>query len=135
MEKLSGPHLLRVTNDTNPTYYVRRFLTAALGMPIATAEREAADAQGSLLVLRCSFMRTRASVAPPVPRSLLLVTATFSARTPPSTISSRVLGHLPSMFDLPDSIDSSAELTRSRPPLVATDLMPTFWLGKLLRWR
>jgi hypothetical protein len=48
VEKLSGPHLLRVTDDTNPTHYVRRFLTAALGMPIATAEREAADAQGSV---------------------------------------------------------------------------------------
>jgi len=48
VEKLSGPHLLRVTDDTNPTNYVRRFLTAALGMPIATAEREAADAQGSV---------------------------------------------------------------------------------------
>ena len=48
MEKLSGPHLLRVTDDTNPTHYVRRFLTTALGMPIATAEREAADAQGSV---------------------------------------------------------------------------------------
>lgn len=48
VEKLSGPHLLRVTDDTNPTYHVRRLLTAALGMPIATAEREAADAQGSV---------------------------------------------------------------------------------------
>jgi hypothetical protein len=45
VEKLSGPHLLRVTDDTNPTHYVRRFLTAALGMPIATV---AADAQGSV---------------------------------------------------------------------------------------
>ena len=48
VEKLSGPHLLRVTSDTNPTYYVRRFLTAALGMPIAIAEKEATDAQGSI---------------------------------------------------------------------------------------
>ncbi|KAI0254466.1 hypothetical protein BJV78DRAFT_1152216 [Lactifluus subvellereus] len=48
VEKLSGPHLLRVTDDTNPTHYVRRFLTAALSMPIATAEREAADTQGSV---------------------------------------------------------------------------------------
>jgi uncharacterized protein YndB with AHSA1/START domain len=48
VEKLSGPHLLRVTDDTNPTHYVRRFLTAALGMPIAPAEREDADAQGSV---------------------------------------------------------------------------------------
>ena len=48
VEKLSGPHLLRVTDDTNPTHYVRRLLTAALGMPIATAKREAADAQGSV---------------------------------------------------------------------------------------
>ena len=48
VERLSGPHLLRVTDDTNPTYYVRRFLTAGLGMPIATAEREDDDAQGSV---------------------------------------------------------------------------------------
>lgn len=48
VEKLSGPHLLRVTDPINRTHYVRRFLTAALGMPIATAEREAADAQGSV---------------------------------------------------------------------------------------
>jgi hypothetical protein len=48
VEKLSGPHLLRVTDDTHPTHYVRRLLAAALGIPIATAEREAADAQGSV---------------------------------------------------------------------------------------
>ena len=48
VEKLSGPHLLRVTDSTNPTHHVRRFLTAALGMPIATVEREAVDAQGSV---------------------------------------------------------------------------------------
>ena len=48
VEKLSGPHLLRVTYDTNPTCYVRRFLTSALGMPIAAAEMEGADAQGSV---------------------------------------------------------------------------------------
>ena len=50
VEKLSGPHLLRVTDNTNPTHYVRRFLTAALGMPIATAEREADDTQGSVML-------------------------------------------------------------------------------------
>jgi len=41
VEKLSaGPHLLRVTEPNNPTHYVRRLLTALLGMPIASAERE-----------------------------------------------------------------------------------------------
>ncbi|KLO15344.1 hypothetical protein SCHPADRAFT_938823 [Schizopora paradoxa] len=40
VEKLLGPPLLRVTNDSNPSYYVRRALTAALGMPIAAKERE-----------------------------------------------------------------------------------------------
>lgn len=48
VETLAGPPLLRVTLDTDPTYYVRRFLTAALGMPIATKEREDDDAQGSV---------------------------------------------------------------------------------------
>ncbi|KAK7689090.1 hypothetical protein QCA50_007781 [Cerrena zonata] len=40
VERLSGPSLLRVADITNPTHYVRRHFTAALGMPIATAERE-----------------------------------------------------------------------------------------------
>ena len=48
VEKLSGPHLLRVADSTNPTHYIRRFLTAALGMPITTAEGEATDVQGSV---------------------------------------------------------------------------------------
>ncbi|KAL1741578.1 hypothetical protein HDZ31DRAFT_84747 [Schizophyllum fasciatum] len=48
VEKLTGPPLLRVTNDTNPSYYVRRALTAALGMPIAAKEMEDDDAQGSV---------------------------------------------------------------------------------------
>ncbi|KAH9063587.1 hypothetical protein EDB87DRAFT_1777302 [Lactarius vividus] len=49
VEKLSGPPLLRVTDDTNPTNYARRILTSALGMPIATAE-EVTDAQGNVKV-------------------------------------------------------------------------------------
>ncbi|RDX44158.1 hypothetical protein OH76DRAFT_1559897 [Lentinus brumalis] len=40
VEKLICPPLLRVTNDTSPSYYVRRTLTAALGMPIAAKEME-----------------------------------------------------------------------------------------------
>ncbi|KAF6749450.1 hypothetical protein DFP72DRAFT_913490 [Ephemerocybe angulata] len=47
-EKLIGPPLLRVTNDTNPSYHVRRPLTVALGMPIAAKEMEADDSQGSV---------------------------------------------------------------------------------------
>ena len=42
------PPLLPVTLETDPTHYVRRFLTAALGMPITTKEREDDDAQGSV---------------------------------------------------------------------------------------
>ena len=34
VERLSGPHLLRVTDETNPTYHVRRFLTAAVRGPL-----------------------------------------------------------------------------------------------------
>ena len=43
-----GSTLLHVTYDTNPTHYVRRFLTATFCMPIAIAEREADDAQGGV---------------------------------------------------------------------------------------
>ena len=48
VENLTGPPLLRVTNRTNPSYYVRRALTAALGMPIAARELEEEAAQGSV---------------------------------------------------------------------------------------
>ena len=48
VEKLSGPALMRVADETNPTHYVRRPFTAALGMPIARKEREEADAQGTV---------------------------------------------------------------------------------------
>ena len=47
VETLSGPPLLRATLDTDPTYYLRRFLTTALGMPITTEEMEAGDTQGT----------------------------------------------------------------------------------------
>ncbi|KIN92951.1 hypothetical protein M404DRAFT_963035, partial [Pisolithus tinctorius Marx 270] len=50
VEKLSGLPLLRVTGKIDPTYYVRSFLTAVLGMPIAAAKREAIDAQGSVVL-------------------------------------------------------------------------------------
>ena len=48
VEKLSGPALMRVADETNPTHYVRRPFTTALGMPIATNGREEADAQGTV---------------------------------------------------------------------------------------
>ena len=46
--KAAGPALLRVVGTNNPTAHVRRHLTAVLGMPIATEEREEEDAQGSV---------------------------------------------------------------------------------------
>lgn len=48
IEKLSGPPLLHVTVDTNPTHYVCHFLTAGLGMPITAAERKLDGAEGSV---------------------------------------------------------------------------------------
>ena len=46
--KLSGPPLLPVVNKRDATAHVRRHLTAALGMPIAPAEMEEQDGQGSV---------------------------------------------------------------------------------------
>ena len=48
LKKLAGPPLLRVTDGTNSTHYVCRFLTAVLGMPITIAEMGDTDAQGSV---------------------------------------------------------------------------------------
>ncbi|KAH9961748.1 hypothetical protein BC827DRAFT_1288527 [Russula dissimulans] len=57
-EKLSGPPLLRVTTDADPTHYFRRFLTTALGMPIAAKEREDDGAQGSVAITAVFLRRT-----------------------------------------------------------------------------
>ncbi|KIM29465.1 hypothetical protein M408DRAFT_113804, partial [Serendipita vermifera MAFF 305830] len=46
--KLSGPSLMRVVPNTNPTAHLRRIFTPALNMPLATAQRKDSDAQGSL---------------------------------------------------------------------------------------
>lgn len=43
-----GPHLLRPVGTDHPTVRVRRHLTATLGIPLAAAETEVDDAQGTL---------------------------------------------------------------------------------------
>jgi hypothetical protein len=48
LQRLAGPPLMRHVGSTNPTHHVRRFLTALLGIPLATQGMEAEDAQGTL---------------------------------------------------------------------------------------
>jgi len=67
VERLAGPALLRPTLNTDPTFYVRRFLTAVLGMPIATKETEDDDAQGSVGFF---FHENRTAGGVPSPRVL-----------------------------------------------------------------
>lgn len=45
---MTGPPLMPVTRSSDPTFYLRHFLTPALGMPIAAKELDADDAQGSV---------------------------------------------------------------------------------------
>ncbi|KAH9054792.1 hypothetical protein EDB87DRAFT_1767442 [Lactarius vividus] len=47
-QRLAGPPLLCHVGSKNPTHYVRRFLTALLGIPLATEGMEEEDAQGTL---------------------------------------------------------------------------------------
>jgi hypothetical protein len=47
-QRLAGPPLMRHVNTSNATHYVRRFLTALLGIPLATEEMEEEDSQGTL---------------------------------------------------------------------------------------
>ena len=47
-QRLSGPPLMRHFGSNNATHYVRRFLTALLGIPLATDGMEEEDAQGTL---------------------------------------------------------------------------------------
>ena len=127
VERLSGPHLLRIADASNLTHHVHHFPTAAPGMPIATADREA---QGSVTLF---FHENKDKHGAP---SAVLATVTFFARTPPSNMSSRTLAHLPGTSYLPDPIDTSAAPTRSRPASVATEPTPTSWLwGSLSRRR
>ncbi|GBE86879.1 hypothetical protein SCP_1001220 [Sparassis crispa] len=52
LQRLAGPPLMRHVGSNNATHYVRRFLTALLGVPLATAlateGMEVEDAQGAL---------------------------------------------------------------------------------------
>ncbi|CAZ79969.1 unnamed protein product [Tuber melanosporum] len=49
MESLAGPpEMMPVTRDTNPTHWLRRALTAALGVPLAAQDMADTDSQGSL---------------------------------------------------------------------------------------
>ncbi|KAL4242780.1 hypothetical protein ABKN59_011566 [Abortiporus biennis] len=47
-QQLSGSPLMGHVGRNNATYYVRRFLTPLLGVPLATQEIEEVDAQGTL---------------------------------------------------------------------------------------
>ncbi|KAI1793920.1 hypothetical protein LXA43DRAFT_182220 [Ganoderma leucocontextum] len=48
-QRLAGPPLMRHVDSSNATHYVRRFLTALLGVPLATEElMEEEDSQGTL---------------------------------------------------------------------------------------
>jgi hypothetical protein len=47
-QRLAGPPLMRHVYSGNATHYVRRFLTALLGIPLATEGMEEEDAQGTL---------------------------------------------------------------------------------------
>ncbi|CAE6509005.1 unnamed protein product [Rhizoctonia solani] len=48
VQKLSGPALMCVADELDPTRYVRHPLTVSLGMPIATRKRENTDTQGTV---------------------------------------------------------------------------------------
>ncbi|KAF9471402.1 hypothetical protein BDN70DRAFT_820054 [Pholiota conissans] len=49
VESLGGPPpMMRVVPDTNPTHYIRRALTAVVGVPLAAEALANSDAQGSL---------------------------------------------------------------------------------------
>ncbi|KAH9026105.1 hypothetical protein EDB84DRAFT_1611479 [Lactarius hengduanensis] len=48
LQRLAGPPLMRHVGSDNATHYVRHFLTALLGIPLATKGMEQEDAQGTL---------------------------------------------------------------------------------------
>ncbi|EIM92559.1 uncharacterized protein STEHIDRAFT_47682 [Stereum hirsutum FP-91666 SS1] len=49
MESLAGPpEMMPITRDTDPTHWVRRALTAVLGVPLAAQDMADKDSQGSL---------------------------------------------------------------------------------------
>ena len=49
MESLAGPpEMMPVARDTNPTHWIRRALTAVLGVPLAAQDMADTDSQGSL---------------------------------------------------------------------------------------
>ncbi|KAJ3722772.1 hypothetical protein DFJ43DRAFT_1092245 [Lentinula guzmanii] len=47
-ERLVGPEMMQVVDDTDPTAWIRRAMTAVLGVPLAAQGLSEKDAQGSL---------------------------------------------------------------------------------------
>ncbi|KAH7882227.1 hypothetical protein F5I97DRAFT_1990402 [Phlebopus sp. FC_14] len=47
-QRLAGPPLLKHADSTDPTHYLRRFLTALLAVPLTTQGMKPKDAQGTL---------------------------------------------------------------------------------------
>ena len=129
---MSGPHLLRVTDDTNPTYHVRRFVTATLGMPIAHGEREAADDQGSVALF---FHENKDERGAPSAKVFGVSNCHVLCEHTTHDYESRAPPRLPSAFVMLGSDTSSADSTKLRTVSLATELTPRFWLEGLLDWR
>jgi hypothetical protein len=102
--------------------HVRRRLTAALGIPIATAEREAADAQGSVGFL---FHENRNQDGDPSTKAFGVSNRHVFREEIKGTYEFRVAAHLASTFDLTDSLASRGASTRSRSPSGTAVCSPT----------
>jgi hypothetical protein len=86
----------------------------ARAVPIATAEREADAAQGSVTLFFHENREKRGNTSAKV----------FGVGNC-HVLREKINAHLASSFELPEAVDSSAASTRSRPTSVATELTPT----------
>jgi hypothetical protein len=131
LQRLAGPALMRHVGSTNPTHHVRRFLTALLGIPLATQGMEGEDSQGTLTLW---FHENKGKNGNPSYKFMELAIAMSFARTPPSTTSTKA-AHPRTSFEFADSVDSSGALMRSRSTSVTTAFALTFTPEKSLDWR
>jgi hypothetical protein len=135
LQRLAGPALMRHVGSTNPTYHVRRFLTALLGMPLSTQGMEAEDSQGTLtLWFHETETETEGKDGNTSPKVYGVSTVMSFARTPPSTTSTNV-AHPRTLFGFADCVDSSGGSMRLRSISVTTGFAPRFTHERSMGWR
>jgi len=128
LQRLAGPPLMGHVGSTDPTHHLRRFLTALLGVPLATQGMEKDDSQGTLTLWFHEDKDKNGDLSSKV------YGVTSCARTPPPTTSTKA-AHAETPFEFAESVDSSGGWMRLSNISVTTPFAPAITPKRSMDWR